>query len=231
MGLAVPKMGNLTLVAITVIVLSAVLLLWVVPVLIPQAVGFLQDMGILSGGGEELTGLENAIICSYYRCVDGCESMPDEIKDLEICTEMEVEACMPGALKKCKENFCDPFKDQDGKVCDDNARNNPIEVEVLEEGLISDEEFYEEKPKTIGDFDEAQTKCEDMRPAFPVVLISEERIDEEGSTKESCPYRHMWPPCYSKVKILEGDYYLWAHKVYAMSVYIGVSTLVCANPP
>jgi len=134
LGLAVPKMGNLTLVAIVVIALSAVLLLFVVPVLIPQVVGFLQDMGILPGGGEELdvTNMKNAILCSYYRCVDGCESMPDEIKDLEIYVDEE-------EVKKCYDGFCPvSARDAEGQICDrvkvisgtfeEKSKNFPVEV-------------------------------------------------------------------------------------------------------
>lgn len=131
MGLAVPKMGNLILVAIAVIALSAVLLLWVVPTLIPQVVGFLQDIGIIPG--EELTNLEDAILCAYYRCVKGCDS--DEVKNLEIhVSENDV--------KNCKRDFCDPFK-EDGKVCGDNAKNNPVII-FMEEPTTIEDDFWED---------------------------------------------------------------------------------------
>ncbi|MFQ6056734.1 MAG: hypothetical protein ACE5J3_12220, partial [Methanosarcinales archaeon] len=121
--------------ALLVIVLVAIIfLVWLL--LGPgkdYAFGLLEDWGLISAGLEDLevTNLQDAISCAYYRCVEGCDS--SKVTGLEICTEMEEGACV-GELKNCKENFCDPFDvNNDRKVCDDESKAGVIEVTFTEE--------------------------------------------------------------------------------------------------
>ncbi|HKZ45437.1 MAG TPA: hypothetical protein VJ343_01910 [archaeon] len=83
-----------------------------------------------SKGAAEIANFQNAMECAYHRCTEGCNNMPQEIKDLEICVEMEDGACKDEEPKKCKEDFCDPFKDSQSKVCDGNAMAHPVTVSI-----------------------------------------------------------------------------------------------------
>jgi hypothetical protein len=65
----------------------------------------------------EDSNLENAIMCVYYRCKEGCNS--NKIRNLEIETA--------SGKKNCKEDFCDPFE-YDGKVCGKVALEQRVEV-------------------------------------------------------------------------------------------------------
>jgi hypothetical protein len=85
-----------------------------------------ESLGLLpkETGAGKASVLIAAIKCSYYRCVEGCNS--DNVKDLKI-----------GNLK-CKEDFCKPgSQDSSGKVCGDNSKNSPVAVTLSEDGLLS----------------------------------------------------------------------------------------------
>jgi len=64
----------------------------------------------------EALELEQAIGCSYWRCVEGCNS--------PIVRELESETF------KCRTEFCKPeftdTKTPEGKICDENAKAHPV---------------------------------------------------------------------------------------------------------
>lgn len=83
----------------------------------------------LSGkGGEsdlefETTTLTEAIKCAFYRCRDGCsEAIAKTNPDYFVCEDY------------CKEEW----QDEDGKICDENAKEYPVVVE-RPRGYITDE--------------------------------------------------------------------------------------------
>jgi len=122
------KTGELILIAIGVIVLVAFLIF-----LGMDYVRALLDQFF----GDETTEeayFREAIECAYYRCVDGCGNLPDKVKDYEFPTPPN------GELKRCKEDFCDNvpdvFKD-DNKICDNNAKQYPVEVYIEDEIKVS----------------------------------------------------------------------------------------------
>ena len=91
---------------------------------VPQVSGWIKNnvFNPLTGAGiplgtEEATLMENAIRCSYARCVYGCGS--GTVKSIDI-----------GATKNCNTDYCVPFQ-QNGKVCGQNAMNHPIPAVLL----------------------------------------------------------------------------------------------------
>jgi hypothetical protein len=86
---------------------------------------------LLTGGGTppapEAVVLQYALQCSYYRCVKGCNS--DEVKRLKYSATENSFDCS----EFCKPEFTDTGT-ADGKVCDDNAKANPVTAEVVASG-------------------------------------------------------------------------------------------------
>jgi len=60
-----------------------------------------------------------AIECSYLRCKEGCNAV----------TQLMV------GDKECKTVFCDPYKDEDDKVCGNIAMRNPVEISLEGRGM------------------------------------------------------------------------------------------------
>jgi len=113
--------------------------------------------------------LEAAIKCAYYRCAENCSS--DKIKSIEINT--------PEGLKKCKEDFCDPFKDETGAVCGDDSKLHPVEFTADSEAKIA--AFDKFKPLEVTD------SCGPLGYDMDVPVINIEKIlTTEESTKSCC---------------------------------------------
>src|SRR3990170_3806381 len=137
-GIAVPTTAQL------VILIGAVLFLsWIV--LGPGKDYAFAFMDWLFG---KQTEMDRAIACSYYRCVNGCDHLPEnyEFRGLD------------GSIKTCKEDFCDPIPDDDVNIDlkDDNNYDSvcgwasqlyPVEF------LVDRESAKKTFTKTIGRID------------------------------------------------------------------------------
>jgi hypothetical protein len=109
--------GVMLLVVIVVIVLSLILFkggswgLDTIPKMIEQWFGTTSP--------EEKT-LVKAVACAYYRCIEGCGS--GKVKQ----TNWEDEN---GEKVSCLDNYCkDEWRDAEGKICGDVAKENPVKV-------------------------------------------------------------------------------------------------------
>jgi hypothetical protein len=82
---------------------------------------------------EEKTVIK-AMACSYYRCIEGCNS------GLVKSAIWEDE---DGNRISCLESFCKvEWRDSDGKICGDNSRAHPVEVSVGEPVTLSPGGFF-----------------------------------------------------------------------------------------
>jgi hypothetical protein len=104
-----------------VVMIIIVVVLWIYA---PQALkDFLKMLGLYNTNENDLI---NAAKCAYLRCHDGCIKST-ELKNIVFHTD---EA---GNQPNCKGAFCNPdFEDSEGKICDDNADQFPVEVYVNE---------------------------------------------------------------------------------------------------
>jgi hypothetical protein len=68
----------------------------------------------------EEKNLVKAMSCAYYRCIDGCGS--GKVKQANWEDEN-------GEKVSCLDNFCkDEWRDDEGKICGDTAKENPVKV-------------------------------------------------------------------------------------------------------
>jgi hypothetical protein len=127
-GIVIPELKNLILVIITVIGLTLLLFLYG----IPKGTALEKIFENFLKVAPELTELEKAIKCAYYRCIDGCNSWK-----LEQLTFYSID----GEIS-CSE-FCNipsEFK-EDNKICGNNAKLYPVEVignQKIDAGHLND---------------------------------------------------------------------------------------------
>ena len=135
--------------------------------------------------------LQNAITCVYYRCEEGCSS--NKIRDLEIETAY-------GTLN-CKEDFCEPFQDADGKVCGEVPLEQRVEVLLTETTKLKTFDVFK--------FLELSESCSPQESDmwYPVVNVDE----SSGSTcydKDSMDTDAIHTEWYTKCDIKAGTYHL-----------------------
>jgi len=151
---------------------------------------------------EEKTLLK-AMSCAYYRCIEGCSS--GKIKQAKWEDEN-------GEKVSCLESFCkDEWRDDEGKICGDVAKENPVKVY-----LDGEVEIGEEHWKTIFTFQEpfiTQQPCEPFGLSLGYAtqaLILPEELD--------CVYTKKPGFIVVNVKFIsscvlpEGDYNIWSGK-------------------
>jgi len=81
---------------------------------------------------EEKTLLK-AMSCAYYRCIDGCGS-----SKVKVSWEDE-----NGEKVSCLDIFCkDDWRDDEGKICGDSAKENPVKVSISESVTLSPGGFF-----------------------------------------------------------------------------------------
>jgi hypothetical protein len=92
-----------------------------------KVLAFIQER--LFGG--EMSKLEKAILCSYYRCVDGCGAKGADTTD-KFCSEFEPYACANPISEDPKIK-----NDPDLRVCDGDAQKYPLFLEVTNPQTLS----------------------------------------------------------------------------------------------
>ena len=155
------------------------------------------DIGYDGGGpGQEFIVLEAAIECSYYRCMEGCDS--DEVKGiswsgidcLDFCVEEE-------------------YKDGEGRICGDNAKNYPIIVQG-EGSIFKDKIDFEVDCLTPGMMDPMDVE--------DIYVMVENEIVSDTSENTYC-YNPIGAPAYnmpvgrSWIKFKDGTHYIYTYTV------------------
>ena len=135
--------------------------------------------------------LPEAIRCSYYRCTDGC----DAVENIMITTREE--------RVNCRAQFCDPYKDGDGKVCDDNARAHPVVVETDTDLPIAEDKLE------FADCLMKEVSYESVSAGDMTVVIVDlnDVIEEEESG--ICRGLHLIGGNYKELKVKKNKYYIW----------------------
>jgi len=109
--------------AMAKIVLMVIVLAVVMNTIVPRIQGLIKES---EGGYETSLALADAIECAYRRCVDGCGGTTDNI---EIANPDDLENPF-----NCNDDFCVDYA-EDNRVCDENAKANPIVINIQEEKL------------------------------------------------------------------------------------------------
>jgi hypothetical protein len=149
------------------------------------------------GGGaatpKPTSYLEAAIVCSYYRCTEGCDSKQVKKIDMDFS----------GRGFNCTD-FCKQGKNSEGKICDDNAMKNPISVTIGGKEDVS--------KQNLG-FAVCITEQEkiDGAPAPDFVNIDKRGIDQSSKEQDYCRVEEHPIPGMKKVSIKGGTYYIWTH--------------------
>jgi len=159
--------------------------------------------GFMNFQSPEEKTLLKAMSCAYYRCIEGCSS--GKIKQAKWEDEN-------GEKVSCLESFCkDEWRDDEGKICGDVAKENPVKVY-----LDGEVEIGEEHWKTIFTFQEpfiTQQPCEPFGLSLGYAtqaLILPEELD--------CVYTKKPGFIVVNVKFIsscvlpEGDYNIWSGK-------------------
>jgi len=123
--------------------------------------------------------LQNAIKCSYYRCVNGCNS--EEVKRLKYSEEGSFFDCS----EFCKPEFTDT-KTPEGKICDDRAKSNPVLARV---GSSDGEKITFEKLN----FAKCIVKvagCDISSAASKIIFLEKCSIKENTETNSMCGQIH-----------------------------------------
>jgi len=196
---------NLEMAVIAKIIIMVGILAFVFGGLFPWAQGLIKQA---EGGYETSIALANAIECAYKRCVDGCGGTTDNIKFPN-----------PDDSNKeltCTELFCDDEYMEDNKVCDENAKEDPVVIDIEEESLrisLTDLYFIEGCPG--GECCIAsQEEFKYVLQKPPTVWIQEELVDDVIETKSCGSLSPSMSLQGAKtVAINTGTYYIWAEDV------------------
>jgi len=106
---------------ILIVLCVAVGLIFLFAMLVPYANKFLNPSDIIPGSNPESVDLENAMKCTYYRCVNGCDS--DQVKSLTATwSDPQTRSDVSCA------DFCTPGK----TICNADSKNNPVRIDILE---------------------------------------------------------------------------------------------------
>jgi hypothetical protein len=162
---------------------------------IPQGFANLwnQLLGIKTEGLKAYS-LDAAISCSYYRCIEGCNS--DGVKNSNVVAY--------GEDFNCSRDFCKlEWQDSGGKICDDNAKSHPVVVS-MEEGMLSKE-----------DLDFAKCIFEVEKPgewAVPDFVTIDKAIKKNILEEEACGVEGVAGGTgIKKANIGSGTYYIWTY--------------------
>lgn len=176
----------------------------------------------LQGAGTsapEAIVLQNAIQCSFDRCVYGCNS--DQVKNLKYS--------IGGNFFDCTQ-FCKPEWTNtgiiDGKICDDKAKANPVVAYVAsnqgEKISLSKLSFA---PCIL------QTdKCSPTTDFQKVIYIEQSIAKENSATTATCPIKLPQTEGIlgiSSIVIKQGTYKIWTNSYYQLSR--GQATYVCSS--
>ena len=162
--------------------------------------------------------LENAIKCSYYRCVNGCNS--DDVKKLQY----DVGGLSFDCLK-----FCDPAwtnnGKSDGKICDDSAKQHPVIASV---GAKGGEKITTNKINFAACFEETDT-CGLGYTIPKYIVIEKAAVLENTETKIYCalPGNRGSVPGFSALVINQGSYKIWTTSYSALGN--GQATYICGG--
>ena len=165
--------------------------------------------------GPEAVTLQFALQCSYYRCVDGCDS--DQVKRLKYSAE--------GIFFDCSDFCRAEFTDTGtlaGKICDDKAKTNPVAVSVLS----SDGEVISlDKLKFAKCIIETDS-CGSAAGFSQLVLVERSIVKPNTETVMNCATGHSLAGI-SKAIINVGSYKIWTNTPNALG--IGGATHLCAS--
>lgn len=206
-----------------ILILAAVFVLAIFfLVIIAPNLGILDFVSaLLQGQGTppapEAVMLQKALECSYYRCFKGCDS--NEIKKLKYSSEGLFFDC----LEFCKQEFTDTGE-TDGKVCDENAKEHPVTVEVTSSG---GEKISSENLKFFTCMQETNT-CDTGKDLPNFLYVDKSALKENTQTSVSC----SWPGSvriqgFSAAIISEGAYKIWTHSYDILSG--GGDTRLCIS--
>ena len=204
-GIAIPYVVKLIELILVVVVIGVVLFLTV-----PSVSGWIKSyvLNPLSGQGvplgtEEAVTLEVAVKCSYYRCFDGCGN--DRVKNIDIGT------------KNCDKDYCVPFQ-QNGRVCGDNARNNPIKAILLKDQTLDKSKIKREK-ENLGFCIITSNGCSPQK-GNGWIYIEKDATTEKAWEEDKCVTIPIIGEVtgYSRIVINAGRYDVWTNDAYGTGV-------------
>ncbi|MBL7169393.1 MAG: hypothetical protein ISS48_00035 [Candidatus Aenigmarchaeota archaeon] len=164
--------------------------------------GQLEDLFEISQAKETAKkNLKAAIMCSYYRCKEGCDSKT--VKLLE-WTDSEGE-------KSCLEDFCTDKQDldKDGKICDNDAKIHPVTLTLEYPVSLKREDIELEKgEETWLAISSTECNIDSITRNHPQVWISKELLKDKD--ENSCQeIKDFWV---SECDIAAGDYFISSEK-------------------
>jgi hypothetical protein len=164
----------------------------------------------------EAVVLQKAIQCSYYRCIYGCSS--DQVK--------QVQYSFGGVSFDCSQ-FCKPeytdTKTADGKVCDDNSKNNPVTAEVVSS---NGEKISIDKLGFSPCMVESDT-CGGQSGGAPFIFVQKSAITENTETTIQCgtQLKPVQNTAFNTAVMNQGKYQIWTTSGQGWS---GDLTYVCS---
>jgi hypothetical protein len=178
----------------------------------------------------EAVVLEQAIACSYWRCVEGCRST--HIQDTP--------------LLACRTDFCSASytdtKTIDGKICDDNSKAHPVVADTagsdLGQSVYQNVLIQLTSSKVVKNrfyVDPSGDNCADLGapPVHGVSYVAyfdNQKVIQPVSHSSFCFSLNIFGGpnwCYDEIEIQYGNYYVWT----TLNPSGGVNTIACSTSP
>lgn len=200
-GIAIEELFKLIEMILVIVVIGIILFMTV-----PQVSDWIKNnvFNPLTGAGiplgsEEAALLEQAVQCSYARCVDGCGT--PATKNIDV-----------GQINNCDTTYCVPFQ-QNGKVCGQNAASHPIPTVLLDSQVLDKSKTTTTTPSCMMTSDGCYGyTVSGVTGEKGWVFIQKSATTDKAWEEETCntiiPYAYTITG-YSKILIDAGRYNVW----------------------